>query len=226
MNIEQARFNMIEQQIRTWEVLDQSVLDLLSVVKREEFVPAAYRALAFVDMEIPLLIDGKDSGADGEERMLAPKVEARLLQELNVQRQESALEIGTGSGYMAALLAHKAQRVTTVEIQTQLKALAESNLTKAGIRNVKVKLGDGASGWSAAGEVDVIVISGSVPMLAENLLKQLKIGGRLAAIVGDAPVMTAQIITRVSATAWETVKLFETCVKPLSNAPHPPRFKF
>jgi protein-L-isoaspartate(D-aspartate) O-methyltransferase len=222
MNIEQARFNMIEQQIRPWEVLDQTVLDLLAVVKREEFVPAAYRSLAFVDTEIPLTVNGKETG----ESMLAPKLEARLLQELAVKSTDVVLEIGTGSGYMAALLAYKAQRVTTVEILPELKALAESNLAAAGVRNVKVELGDGAAGWSAAGEADVIVVSGSTPVLADGLLQQLKAGGRLAVIVGDAPVMSAQIITRVSATALETVKLFETCVQPLRNAPQPARFKF
>ncbi len=222
MNIEQARHNMIVQQIRPWEVLDQSVLDLLEVVKREDFVPAAYRALAFVDMEIPLLVNGKDSG----EAMLSPKVEARLLQELDVKRHETALEIGAGSGYMAALLAHKAQQVVTVEIVPELRLLAADNLARSGTRNVEVALGDGSRGWPDAGQVDVLVLSGSVPIVPDDVLQQLKIGGRLAAFVGDAPVMSAQIITRVSDGAWETMKLFETLVKPLRNALQPPRFKF
>ena len=222
MNIEQARHNMIVQQIRPWEVLDQSVLDLLEVVKREDFVPAAYRAMAFVDMEIPLLANGKDTG----EAMLSPKVEARLLQELDVKRHETALEIGAGSGYMAALLAHKAMRVVTVEIVPELRLLAADNLARSGTRNVEVELGDGSRGWPAAGQVDVLVLSGSVPIVPEDVLRQLKIGGRLAAFVGDAPVMSAQIITRVSDSAWETMKLFETVVKPLRNALQPTRFKF
>ena len=222
MNIELARHNMIVQQIRPWEVLDQTVLDLLAVVKREDFVPEAYRAMAFVDMEIPLLANGKDSG----EAMLAPKMEARLLQELDVKRNETALEIGTGSGYMAALLAHKAQQVVTVEILPELRLLALDNLNRSGTRNVQVELGDGARGWPAVGQVDVLVLSGSVPIVPDEVLQQLKIGGRLAAFVGDAPVMSAQIITRVSDGAWETMKLFETLVKPLRNALQPPRFKF
>jgi len=225
VNIEQARFNMIEQQIRPWDVLDQDVLNLLAVVKREEFVPAAYRALAFVDMEVPLLAAGKDTG----EIMLAPKVEARFLQELEVKSSDTVLEIGTGSGYMAALLAHRATHVTTVEILPELQALAIANLANAGVRNVTVELGDAALGWpSGATEAkyDVLVISASTPVIPDNVLQQVHIGGRIAAIVGDAPVMSAQIITRTGPAEWRTEKLFETNVKPLCNAAHPPRFKF
>ena len=222
MNTEQARFNMIEQQIRTWDVLDQDVLDLLEVVKREEFVPRAWRALAFVDMEIPLPV--KD--ASEPEYMFAPRVEARLLQELALKNHETVLEIGAGSGYMAALLAHRAKSVISVEILPELKEFAESNLAAAGIRNVKVQLGDGVNGWPLPEEVDIIMLSGSVPMLPDALLRQMRVGGRMSAIVGDAPVMTAQLITRTGASAWETINLFETMVKPLRNAPHRPRFKF
>ena len=222
MNTEQARFNMIEQQIRTWDVLDQDVLDLLEVVKREEFVPRAWRALAFVDMEIPLPV--KD--ASEPECMFAPRVEARLLQELALKNHETVLEIGAGSGYMAALLAHRAKSVISVEILPELKEFAESNLAAAGIRNVKVQLGDGVNGWPLPEEVDIIMLSGSVPMLPDALLRQMRVGGRMSAIVGDAPVMTAQLITRTGASAWETINLFETMVKPLCNAPHRPRFKF
>lgn len=222
MNIEQARFNMIEQQIRTWDVLDQDVLDLLAVVKREEFVPVALRALAFIDMELPLPVADKSD----PETMFAPKVEARLLQELALKGHETALEIGSGSGYMAALLAHKAKAVVTVEILPELVKFATDNLTHAGVFNVKVEQGDGVNGWPAAGQVDVIAVSGSVPMLPEALLRQLKIGGRMTAIVGDRPVMTAQLITRIDETSWEKINLFETVIKPLRNAPHPPRFKF
>jgi len=217
MNIEQARFNMIEQQIRPWNVLDQDVLDLLLVVKREDFVPAAHKALAFVDTEIPLPCG---------EAMFSPKLEARILQEVQVKKHEHVLEIGAGSGYMAALLAHKARHVTTVEIHPELKAMAAANLARAGIANVSVELGNGAQGWSAGAPFDVIVISGALEELPEAFLKQVKVGGRIAAIIGQAPVMSAQITTRVSDTAYDTVKVFETSVKPLTDAVTASRFTF
>lgn len=217
MNIEQARFNMIEQQIRPWNVLDQDVLDLLLVVKREEFVPAAHKALAFVDTEIPL---------PGGEAMFTPKLEARVMQEVLVKKHENVLEIGAGSGYMAALLAHKARHVTTVEILPELKAMAEANLAKAGISNVTVELGDGSQGWSKGAPYDVIVISGALESLPEAFLKQVKVGGRIAAIIGQAPVMSAEIITRVSETAYDTVKVFETNVKPLTTTATASKFTF
>ncbi len=217
MNIEQARFNMIEQQIRPWNVLDQDVLELLMVVKREDFVPPAYKALAFVDTEIPL---------PGGEAMFTPKVEARLLQEVQVKKHENVLEIGAGSGYMAALLAHKARHVTSIEIKPELKELAQANLTRAGVSNVSVELGDGSQGWTAGAPFDVIVISGGLEALPEAFLKQVKVGGRIAAIIGEAPVMTAQVITRVSETAYDTVKVFETNVKLLSDSVKHSRFTF
>ena len=217
MNIEQARFNMIEQQIRPWNVLDQDVLELLVVVKREQFVPDAYKSLAFVDTEIPL---------PGGEAMLTPKVEARLLQEVAVKKHENVLEIGAGSGYMAALLAHKGRHVTTVEIQPELKALAEKNLANAGVSNVSVELGDGAQGWTSGAPFDVIVISGALEVLPEAFLKQIKVGGRIAAIIGEAPVMSAEIITRVSETGYDTVKVFETSVKHLQTSVKPSHFTF
>jgi len=215
MNIEQARFNMIEQQIRPWNVLAQDVLDLLTVVRREEFVPAAYRSLAFFDTEIPL---------PGGEFMLAPKVEARILQEANVKKHEQVLEIGAGSGYMAALLAYKARHVTTVEIDPDLKALAEKNLSAYGVANVNVELGNGAQGWQ--GEYDVIIISGALPFLPESLLKQVKVGGRLLAIVGEAPVMSLQVITRTSDQIYDTVNVFELMAKPLHAASEHSHFTF
>ncbi len=222
MNIEQARSNMIEQQIRTWEVLDQTVLDLLQVVKREAFVPPAYRLLAFIDMEIPLKIDG----ADTAEVMLAPKVEARFLQELQITSHEHVLEIGTGSGYMAALAAHKAQHVLTVELNERLFRFGHDNLARNGVRNAKAALGDGARGWAERAPYDVIIVSGSLPVLPDELLAQLKIGGRMAAIVGAAPAMSAQIITRVADRAYDTLTLFETVAKPLANAVRPSAFRF
>lgn len=217
MNIEQARFNMIEQQIRPWNVLDQDVLDLLVVVKREDFVPPAYKALAFVDTEIPL---------PGGEAMFTPKIEARILQEVQLKKHENVLEIGAGSGYMAALLAHKARHVTTVEISPELKAMAEANLARAGVTNVTVELGNGAQGWTSGAPFDVIVISGALEHLPEAFLKQVKVGGRIAAIIGQSPAMTAQVITRVSETAYDTVNVFETDVKQLTNATTHSRFTF
>ena len=222
LDIERARQNMVEQQIRPWEVLDQTVLDLLLVVRREQFVPPAYRLLAFADMEIPLKIEGVDTG----ECMFAPKVEARLLQELGLRAHEHVLEVGTGSGFMAALAAHKAQQVLTIEINPLLAAFGAANLQRNGVRNVRVETGDGALGWAARAPYDVIIISGGLPVLPPALLAQLKIGGRLAAIVGEAPVMSAQIVTRVTDTAYDTLRLFETVAKPLANALRPSSFRF
>jgi protein-L-isoaspartate(D-aspartate) O-methyltransferase len=217
MNIEQARFNMIEQQIRPWEVLDPAVLDLLFVVKREDFVPPAYRALAFADMEIPL--------GHGQV-MLAPKVEARLLQELGVKKTDKVLEIGTGSGYMAALLAARAEHVTTVEVVPELAQTARQNLEQAGVANVAVEIGNGLDGRPQHGPYDVIVISGSVPFLPAEVLKQLRVGGRLVAIVGEAPVMEAQMVTCTADGVFNTVNLFETVAPALTGAPAKSRFEF
>jgi len=222
LDIEKARYNMVEQQVRTWDVLDQSVLDLLFIVKREEFVPSAYRALAFADMEIPLRIEEWDSG----EFMWAPKMEARILQELAIRSNERVLEIGTGSGHMAALLAHKADDVTSLEIEPRLKAFGESNLRRAGVHNVHVQLADGSAERVGDAPYDVIVVTGSLPVIPPALQNQLKVGGRLATIVGDEPAMVARIITRVTEDGYDTVNLFETHVKPLRNAPRPSSFKF
>src|SRR5688500_14342557 len=179
MDIERARFNMIESQIRTWEVLDQQVLDLLSVVKREEFVPPKYRPLAFVDMEIPL--------GHGEV-MLAPKLEARLLQELTLRRTDKVLEIGTGSGYMTALLASLAAHVVSGELHAEFSAAAAAALHRQGLQNVTLDTGDGARGWLPHAPYDVILLTGSVPLVPPALRGQLRAGGRLLAVVGDAPV--------------------------------------
>jgi protein-L-isoaspartate(D-aspartate) O-methyltransferase len=221
-DIEQARRNMIEQQIRPWEVLDPSVLDLLLHVPREQFVPAHLRSLAFVDFELPLNVDGVVSG----ETMFAPKVEARLLQELGIHPHERVLEIGTGSGYMAALAAHRAQTVWSVEIDPRLAAFGAANLSRAGVRNARVEIGDAARGWAAHAPYDVIIVSGSLPLIPPALLAQLKPGGRMAAIVGAAPAMHAQIITRTTAESCEVLSLFETSAKPLRNALHPSAFRF
>ena len=217
MNLEQARFNMIEQQIRPWDVLDSHVLQLLAVVKREDFVPTAHRALAFADMEIPLA---------GGQCMLAPRVEARLLQDLAVRKHEKVLEIGAGSGYMAALLAHKAQRVISLEIMPELVTLARNNLQKAGIHNAEARLGDGAKGIPVEGPFDVIVLSGSVAEVPQSLLANLKMGGRLAAIVGEEPMMRATFITRASEAAFQTSQPWDTVAPRLSGFPEPSRFNF
>lgn len=227
MNYEQARFNMIEQQIRPWEVLDSQVLSLLAVVKREDFVPPAKKALGFADMEIPL-------SAKPGQNMLAPKVEARILQDLAVQKHERVLEIGAGSGYMAALLAHRAQQVITLEINADLAQLARDNLKKAGVYNAEVRTGDGAAQLGQAvssndplsGPFDVIVLSGSVAEVPPALLAMLKIGGRLSAIVGFEPMMRATLVTRVGETAFRTAQAWDTVAPRLLNFPEPSKFNF
>ncbi|WP_124949455.1 protein-L-isoaspartate O-methyltransferase family protein [Sulfuriferula thiophila] len=217
MNIEQARFNMIEQQIRPWDVLNQQVLDLLTKVKREDFVPQMYRTLAFVDMEIPL---------GHNEVMMSPKLEARILQELAIKKSDVILEVGTGSGYLTALLAELGQHVHSVDIVPEFKTQASAKLQANGITNASLEVGDAAKGWSRHGKYDVIVITGSTPVLPEAFVHDLNIGGRLFAITGDAPAMTAQLITCVAEGAYNTVTLFETNVQPLKNAVQPERFVF
>ena len=220
MNIEQARFNMIEQQIRPWDVLNPGVLELLAIVKREDFVPLAYRALAFVDTEVPLPC------ARGTQCMLAPRVEARLLQELAVHKHERVLEVGTGSGYMAALLAHKAQSVTTLEIAPDLAQQATTNLRHAGVMNARVVVTDASQSLPADGPFDVIVLSGSVAEVPATLLAQLKVGGRLAAIVGHEPVMRAMLITRTADEGLARTVLFDTVAQRLQGFDEPTRFHF
>ena len=237
MNYEQARFNMIEQQIRPWEVLDNQVLSLLALVRREDFVPLAHRALAFVDMEIPLDASPAAQREPGQ-CMLAPKVEARILQDLAVQKHEKVLEIGTGSGYMAALLAHRGQQVVTLEINAELAALARKNLQRSGAYNVEVIHRDGAGNLGPVkggrgaeddllnGPFDVIVLSGSVAAVPASLMSLLKIGGRLSAIVGLQPIMRATLVTRVGDQAWRTTQAWDTVAPRLLNFPEPSSFTF
>ena len=220
-NIEQARFNMIEQQIRPWDVLDPAVLSLLAVVRREDFVPSAYRALAFVDTEIPLPVAG---GA--AESMLAPKVEARLLQELSIARHETVLEIGAGSGFMAALLAHKARRVIALEIDAGLARMAADNLRRAAVLNATVRELDGAGGLPGEAPFDAILLSGSVAAVPAALLAQLKVGGRLGAVVGQLPIMRAVRITRVGEHSFNSADLFDTVAARLHGFHEPTRFHF
>jgi protein-L-isoaspartate(D-aspartate) O-methyltransferase len=217
MNVEQARWNMIEHQIRPWEVLDQEVMDLLYALKREDFVPAAYRMLAFSDMEIPI--------GQGQ-LMWPPKLEARVLQELALKPTDQVLEIGTGSGYFTALLARLAQHVYSVEIQPELMASAAANLRRAGIDNVTLELGDGARGWTKHAPYDVIVLTGSTPVLPPQQLQQMKAGARLFAVVGEPPVMAARLFSCAGEGRYSSVDLLETRIAPLTNALQGERFSF
>lgn len=217
MNIEQTRFNMVAQQIRTWNVLDDNVLDLLYKIKREEFVSAENRAMAFVDMEIPL--------GHGQV-MLTPKMEARILQELHIKKTDKILEVGSGSGYMTALLAERGTHVYSVEIIPELKAMAEDNLKAHNITNVTIEQGDAARGWPKYGPYDVIVLTASTPVLPDAFQNSLNPGGRLFAIVGEDPVMEALLITCVAPGKFTTTQLFETSTAPLINAQQPVRFTF
>ena len=223
MNLEQARFNMVEQQIRTWEVLDQEVLDLLYVIPREEFVPARHRALAFSDLELPLE-DGTKAG-EGE-RMWQPKLEARVVQELALKKTDRVLEVGTGSGYLTALLAHRAAEVRSVELKPALAAFGRANLERHGTDNAVLELGDAARGWERGAPYDAIVLTGSTPVLPRAFLEQLNPGGRLFAVVGEAPAMQARLTVCAAQGAWHSVDLFETVIRPLANAEQARRFRF
>ncbi len=217
MDMEQARYNMVEQQIRTWDVLDQDVLDLLFKVRREDFVPQAHRALAFVDMEIPL--------GHGQS-MWTPKLEARVIQELTLRPSDRVLEIGTGSGYLTALLATLAADVVSVDIVPEFIAAATQKLRAHGFDNVALHPDDAARDWPDASGFDVIVLTGSTPLLSDAFRRRLKTGGRMFAITGEAPVMQAELITCIAPGATRSVVLFETCVAPLLNAPQPAAFVF
>lgn len=221
MDFEKARFLMVEQQIRTWEVLDQDVLDLLFAVKRENFVPVAYRSLAFVDMEIPL---------DHQQTMMTPKLEARILQEVAPKSDERVLEIGSGSGYLTALLAKQAESVISIDIFQDFSLAAAAKLARIGVTNVHLKTGDAAESavniLASHETFDVIVLTGSVPMLPKAYLDMLNLDGRLFAVVGDAPAMKATLFTKTGDTAFTTDDLFETVLMPLVNAKQPSRFEF
>jgi protein-L-isoaspartate(D-aspartate) O-methyltransferase len=217
MNLEQARANMVEQQIRTWEVLDQGVLDLLYLVPREDFVPEQHRALAFSDLEIPI--------GEGE-KMWAPKMEARVVQELALHKTDRVLEVGTGSGHLTALLAHRAAHVTSVEIRPALAQLGRRNLERHGVDNVSLQGGDAARGWPQGAPYDAIVLTGSTPVLPRAFLDQLAPGGRLFAVVGEAPVMSARLYTCIAPGACRNADLFETVISPLLNCERPSRFRF
>lgn len=217
MDFERARFNMVEQQVRPWEVLDQDVLESMMSVKREEFVPAQYRSLALSEAEIPI-------GCG--QIMLAPVIEGKILQAAQVKKTDSVLEIGAGSGYFAALLAARAEWVRSIEIEPELASLAGKNLNAAGVENVIVEEGDGSEGWADRGPYDVIVVSAAMPMLPQAFKEQLNVGGRLVAFIGEGHLMTARLVTCVSEGKFETVNLFENVVPMLKNAKRADGFRF
>ena len=217
LNVEQARFNMIEQQIRPCNVFDARILDLLRHVRREHYVPKHLRNLAFADMEIPLGFGTF---------MWQPELEARALQELHLTRKDHVLEVGTGSGYLTALLSALAEHVTSVEIVPQLNATAAQNLAANRRDNVTLEIGDASHGWDGATRYDAIVLTGSTPVLPEEFQNSLAVGGRMFAIVGDAPLMQAKVITCIAPGTFETVNIMETCVAPLQHAQQPRRFAF
>jgi protein-L-isoaspartate(D-aspartate) O-methyltransferase len=215
--IEQARFNMIEQQIRPAEVLDQNVLDAIAALPREDFVPSAYRHLAFADIEIPL---GND------QRMLTPILEGRMLQALSVRSTDAVLEVGTGSGYTTALLSRLGRHVTSVEINPDFTRRAQESLNRHHINNVTLEIGDASQDWASGAPYGVIAITGSLPLMPEQYKNRLKIGGRMFAIVGESPVMECVLITRMGDKEWAQEGLWETDAPRLVNAPRPRRFVF
>ncbi|VAX02846.1 Protein-L-isoaspartate O-methyltransferase [hydrothermal vent metagenome] len=217
LNFEQARFNMIEQQIRPAEVLDYRVLDTIAATPREDFVPEDYRELAFSDINVPI---------SDCEIMMKPIMEARLLQALDVQSSDKILEIGTGSGYFSALLATLGQSIDSIDIDPALQRQAQARLTAQGISNVSLIEGDAAQGWDDGGSYDIIAITGSLPILPESLKQKLTVTGRLIAIIGTAPAMEATLITRIADDQWSTDILFETELPALKNAEQPQGFVF
>jgi protein-L-isoaspartate(D-aspartate) O-methyltransferase len=217
MNIEQARFNMIEQQIRPWDVLDTDVLKLLGEVKRERFVPPEHRDLAFADLEIPI---------GGGEAMWQPKVEARVVQELEIRPTDTVFEVGTGSGYLAALLARLAKHVTSAEIDPALAERARATLQAEAVGNVTLLTGDSARAPLGELSYDVIVLTGSTPVLPQAFTDRLNPGGRLFAVTGDVPVMKATLVRQGARGELQTVTLFETVLRPLQHALQPERFRF
>jgi len=214
-DIEQARFNMIEQQVRPWDVLDQRVLDVMGNIPREDFVPEKYRSLAFADTNIPL--------GHGQV-MMTPKLEGRLLQALTIRPGDSILEIGTGSGYLTACLARLGNHVTSIEIFPEFRETAAAVLPEQGIRNVILQQGDAANGIDSGTCYDVIAVTASVPVDREQFHANLAIGGRLFLILGKPPVMEAVLVTRVDKTGWTRESLFETALPPLLNSEEPQRF--
>ena len=217
MNLEKARFNMVEQQIRTWMVLEPAALAVLSTVEREKFTPSPYQSLAYSDTEIPL--------AQGQ-TMLPPRIDARLMHDLHLQGHETVLEIGTGSGYLTALLARRAHQVVSLEIHPELAQAAQANLRAAGVHNADVRVGHGALDKVSEAPFDAIVLGGSVAEVPQSLLQQLKVGGHLIAIVGHDHVMAATLFTRTADAAWDTKALWDHTAPRLQGFAEPSRFKF
>jgi protein-L-isoaspartate(D-aspartate) O-methyltransferase len=217
MELEQARFNMIEQQIRTWDVLDQNVLDLLEQLPRENFVPATYRELAYADIIIPL---------DHDQVMMQPKVEARMLQALQIEPTDRILEIGTGSGYVTALLAKAGNEVLSIDIFPDFTRAAKNKLEDFGITNVTLETGDASHGWHSDALFDAIAITGSLPIIPPEFQRLLNRGGRMFVVTGEPPVMEAVLIRRVGEHEWSRESLFETELPMLKNAPRPSQFVF
>ncbi|MFQ5470948.1 MAG: protein-L-isoaspartate O-methyltransferase [Gammaproteobacteria bacterium] len=217
MGLEQARFNMIEQQIRTWNVLDENVLNLLDQFPREDFVPAEYRNLAYADIAIPI---------GHEQVMLHPKHEAHMLQALSLHETDKILEVGTGTGYLTAMLAEAGGHVFSVDIEPDFITLAEKILQKHGITNVTLEVGDASRGWSNDTLFDVIVITGSLPVLPDSFQNTLNRGGRMFAIVGESPVMEAVLIRRTGNNEYHRESLYETDIPMLKNAEQTSRFTF
>ncbi len=214
-NTDRARFNMVEQQVRTWDVLDPRVLDLLHEVPREDYVPDAYAGVAYADTSIPL---------DDGQFMLPPRVAARIVQALEPNRMDRVLEVGTGSGYLTRLLCSLSAHVVSVEMSSTLHQKATAKFKAQSIRNVTFVHADGLNGWETDAPYDCIVFTGSMPSLNQDIKQQLKLGGRLFVIIGRPPAMEAVMITRVSADEWSTVSLFETVVEPLTGADEPRAF--
>lgn len=215
LNFEEARFNMIAQQIQPCNVHDDKVLELLQRIPREDFVPAQYKVHAFTDMNIPL---------PNGQKMMEPKLEAYMLQALQVQEKDKVLEVGTGTGYVTALLASQSRHVVTVDIDADMQKQAQKKLEAHQITNVTYEVGDAALGWEKNKPYDVIAITGSTPLLPEIFQRNLNIGGRLFAIIGDAPAMEAVLITRINENEWKHESLLETNIPALINAAEPERF--
>ena len=221
MDFDKARYNMVEQQVRPWDVLDNRVLQVISEVPREAFTPEAYKKLAYADTSIPL---GQYEGV--ECHMLHPILDGRLIQSLNLTDEDTVLEIGTGSGYLTACLAKLARHVDSVDINPDFTAMAEKNLAPFGLKNIMLSTGDAAKGWNQKRFYDAIVITGSMPVIPEAYKKSLKQGGRLVVITGEAPAMTAKLVTRVGENEWSTEVLFETCLEPLLHTEQAKAFTF
>lgn len=217
MNAEQAQFNMVEQQIRPWDVLDQTVLDLMAATPRADYVPESRRGMAFMDVNIPL-----GEGAV----MLQPKMEARMLQALEVTKEDNILLVGTGTGHLASLLAQLGKHVLAIDINNDFTTLAEKNLAAHNITNVTLETGDAASGWDSNKPYDVIFISGSMPILPDSFRESLSVGGRMIAVVGNAPVMETKLIKRHDKNSWSETELFETEIPALVNAAKTDSFEF